>query len=64
MKVIVDTEKCQGHARCWSLAPELFHLDEGGYIEPGDVIVPAGQEQIASRAVRACPELALKLAEG
>ncbi|MCK1715900.1 MULTISPECIES: ferredoxin [unclassified Bradyrhizobium] len=28
--VRVDPDKCQGHARCSALAPELFKLDEFG----------------------------------
>jgi ferredoxin len=28
--VRVDSDKCQGHARCNALAPELFRLDEFG----------------------------------
>jgi ferredoxin len=28
--VRVDPDKCQGHARCNALAPELFELDEFG----------------------------------
>lgn len=28
--VRVDPDKCQGHARCSALAPELFMLDEFG----------------------------------
>ena len=30
MKVHVDQEICQGHGRCYSLAPELFEPDEIG----------------------------------
>ena len=30
LKVSVDQERCQGHARCHALAPELFALDELG----------------------------------
>ena len=30
MKVRVITEKCQGHGRCYSLAPELFESDDYG----------------------------------
>ena len=30
MRIRVDPEKCQGHARCKSLAPKLFELDEFG----------------------------------
>jgi ferredoxin len=43
LKVHVDQEKCQGHARCKSLAPELFELDEfGNAHEIGDGSVPCG----------------------
>lgn len=62
MKILVDQSRCQGHARCYSLAPALFELDDGGYILPGDIVVPAGDEAIATRAVRACPERALTIA--
>ena len=30
LKVSVDQARCQGHARCHALAPELFALDELG----------------------------------
>ena len=43
LKIRVDQDKCQGHARCKSLAPELFDLDEfGNAHEVGDGTVPAG----------------------
>ena len=45
LKVKVDRERCQGHARCDALAPELFALDElGNAQEVGDGSVPAGLE--------------------
>ena len=41
LKIHVDQDKCQGHARCKSLAPELFDLDEfGNAHEIGDGTVP------------------------
>lgn len=64
MKVKVDHQRCQGHARCYALAPELFELDDSGYIRPGDVEVPLGKEALAQRAVRACPERALSMQAG
>ena len=27
MKIRVDPDKCQGHARCYGLAPEIFDVD-------------------------------------
>ena len=50
LKIRVDQEKCQGHARCKSLAPELFDLDEfGNAHEKGDGSVPSGLEDKAWR---------------
>lgn len=59
MKIKVDHILCQGHARCYALAPDIFELDDSGYIVAGDIDVPAGQEAIARRGARACPERAL-----
>lgn len=47
MKIIVHREKCQGHARCWAMAPDIFELDDEGYIMPGDIDVPEEQERLA-----------------
>lgn len=64
MQVKVDGSKCQGHARCWALAPQLFHLNDEGYMETSVIDVPADLELAASRAVRGCPERALTLVAG
>lgn len=61
MRIQVKPGACQGNARCWALAPDLFQLDEGGYVLPDDIDVPEGQEQLAQRGVRACPERALQV---
>lgn len=63
MKIIVTTSACVGHARCHHVAPELFALDENGYIATTTFEVPAGQEAQARRGVRACPERALSVAD-
>ena len=63
MKIIVDTTLCSGHARCAAAAPEIFTLDESGYVGFEEKLVPAGMEAQAQRGVRACPERALKLEE-
>ncbi|GAN00324.1 probable ferredoxin [alpha proteobacterium U9-1i] len=59
MKIKVDFKKCQGNARCWSLAPDVYKLDDSGYILDGDIEVLPGQEAVARRGARACPERAL-----
>ena len=62
LKIRVDQEKCQGHARCKSLAPELFNLDEyGNAHEVGDGTVPKGLEDKAWLAQTNCPEFAIDI---
>ncbi|MER9069766.1 ferredoxin [Mesorhizobium sp. M0902] len=34
MRIIVQNAKCQGHARCAVQAPDIFKLDDEGYILP------------------------------
>jgi ferredoxin len=64
LKIRVDQEKCQGHARCKSLAPELFELDEyGNAHEVGDGTVPKGLEDKAWLAQTNCPEIAIEITE-
>jgi ferredoxin len=64
LRLHVDQDKCQGHARCKSLAPELFELDEfGNAHEVGDGTVPAGLEDKAWLAQTNCPEIAIEVTE-
>jgi len=63
MRVLIDGAKCQGNARCWAQAPELFVLNDEGYLESGEITVPPGDEPRATRAVRACPERALSIVD-
>jgi ferredoxin len=64
MRVIVDSEKCQGHNRCYALAPELFDVDDFGQsLVIGDGIVPPELEGKARLAVANCPEFAITIVE-
>jgi ferredoxin len=64
LRIRVDRDKCQGHARCKALAPELFELDTfGNAHEIGDGIVPAGSEDKAWLARSNCPETAIEVIE-
>ena len=57
MRVIVDEEKCQGHNRCFAIAPELFDVDDyGTAIALNDGVVPAELEDKARLAAANCPE--------
>ena len=60
IRVRVDGSKCQGHNRCYAIAPELFDLDElGNAHERNDGLVPPELEKKARLAVRNCPERAI-----
>jgi ferredoxin len=62
MRVNLDTEKCQGHNRCYALAPELFDVDDYGtavLLIDGDI--PAELQEKARLAVANCPEYAITL---
>ncbi len=63
MKVQIDPERCQGHGRCYDLAPGLFGDDDEGYgTVLGDGTVPPDKEQDARLAVVFnCPERAIDL---
>ncbi len=62
MRLVVDSEKCQGHNRCHALLPELIAVDDLGFAKVnGDGTVPAALAEKARLAVRNCPEFALRL---
>ena len=64
MRVTVDSEKCQGHNRCFALAPELFDVDDyGTAVVIGDGSVRADLEEKARLAVANCPEFAIEIEE-
>ena len=63
MRIVLDSERCQGHGRCYSIAPELFGYDDEGQA----VLLVAGEltdEQVerAQLACNNCPEYAIELA--
>ena len=64
LRVQVDRERCQGHARCVAVASELFQLDAfGNAHEIGDGIVSPDLEVKVRLAASYCPELAISIIE-
>ena len=61
MRLHVDNSKCQGHARCNALAPEVFDLDDLGYVSTPSGEVSAALEDKARAGAGACPEQALSV---
>jgi len=64
VKVQIQAGLCQGHGRCYDLAPVLFGDDDEGYgMVLGDGTVPPDQEHAARLAVLNGPGRAVELLE-
>lgn len=62
MRIRFDRDACQGHNRCYLLAPELFDVDDEGYavlLVEGDV--PEELHDKARLAADNCPEYAITI---
>jgi ferredoxin len=57
VRITFDRDRCSGHARCAALAPEVYRLDEEGYL--GEPTLTEGSERQAERGAMACPEGAI-----
>lgn len=65
MRVHLDAEKCQGHNRCYALAPEAFDVDDYGQamlLVSGDVSADICDK--VRLAAANCPEYAIRIIEG
>lgn len=61
MRIRLDPDACQGHGRCYSLAPDLFDADELGHCVLLVDEVPPELLDEARNGVDNCPEQALRL---
>ena len=62
MRIVFDRERCQGHGRCYALAPDRFDADDEGYA----VVLATGplspeQLEAAQLAADNCPEFAISI---
>jgi ferredoxin len=63
MDVTVDSAKCQGHARCNLIAPEVFDLDDAGFVVLLTPHVSPELETDVLSAVTNCPERAIAVSD-
>jgi ferredoxin len=61
MKITIDAELCQGHGRCYELAPQIFTDDDRGRGLIVDDVVGRDRHEPAQAAMNACPERAISL---
>ena len=60
-RIAVDADRCTGHGRCYTLAPDVFDADEVGH---SVVLVGEVSGELEAQAVIAeknCPEGAISL---
>ncbi|WP_041546205.1 MULTISPECIES: ferredoxin [unclassified Nocardioides] len=64
MQVHIDRPSCQAYGNCADEAPEVFELDDQGYVQlVGGEDVPDALEQAARAAILSCPARALSASE-
>jgi ferredoxin len=63
MRIVLDEERCQGHGRCYGLAPEVFEPDDYGHCRVRHEVVEGELLDAARKGVENCPERALSLTE-
>jgi ferredoxin len=63
VRIVLDSDLCTGHGRCYSLAPELFDTDDEGHSVLLASEVPDGLESQAWLAVQNCPERCISIEE-
>jgi len=61
VEVRLDQERCQGHGRCYVLAPVVFEPDDDGRGLVVAVTVPPGLAESARLGADNCPEDAISL---
>ncbi len=60
MKLSIDSDLCQGHNRCFALAPELVDVDDyGEAFVLNDGVVPDELRDKALLIIDNCPEFAI-----
>jgi ferredoxin len=60
-KVCVDADRCEGHGRCYTLAPDVFDSDDVGHSVVLVEDVSGDLEAQAVDAEKNCPEGAITL---
>ena len=63
MRVSIDADRCQGHGRCFNVAPTVFGFDDlgNGVVQVSE---PSGEDaRLARLAEVNCPEHAITVVE-
>ena len=61
MRIKVDFDLCQGHANCMGEAPDVFQVDDNGFLNILQEEPPEALREKVELAVKYCPTGAFRL---
>ena len=63
MHIEVNLSACEGHGLCAQVAPDVYEVDDEGYVRVRVPEVLTGLEAAAAAGARVCPVAALRIVE-
>ena len=63
MRIVIDTDLCQGHGVCEGEAPDVFTVDDSGHMTVLLETPPPAQHEAVREAAEWCPTHAIKLVD-
>lgn len=63
MKVVVDADRCEGHAKCQASAPDVFQVGDDDISRVIVDEVPEALVADVEQAIRICPRQAISWAD-
>lgn len=61
MRINVNLAACEGHGLCAQVAPDVYEVDDTGYVRPLLAEISPETEAAAAAGARVCPVAALKI---
>ena len=66
MKILISSDACQGHGRCYDTAPDIVTYDDEGYPTIRDELLAVPDDRVAAaeEVAATCPEEAISIIDG
>lgn len=61
MEIAINRPACEGHGLCEQTAPEIYELDDEGYVRLRVLSISPENEASAEAGARVCPVAALTI---
>ncbi|XPP26753.1 MAG: ferredoxin [Leucobacter sp.] len=63
MQIDVNLTACEGHGLCAQVAPQVYEIDDEGYVRVQVDVITADLATAAAAGAAVCPVAALRVAE-